>query len=154
MISPGQLGERYLEVQHRMRRAVDGGMGACGMTLAGTRVLAELELVGPARPGVLADEFGVARRTITDVVDTLERDGLAVRRPDPTDRRALLVALTTEGEAAVAIARATRERLLQQVFGALDETDRATMARLLDALDAAAAAISPDHAATGPARVA
>jgi DNA-binding MarR family transcriptional regulator len=66
----------------------------------------------------------------------------------------LLVALTPEGEAAVAIARATRERLLQQIFGALDETDRTTMARLLDALDAAVAAISPDHAGTGPARVA
>jgi len=39
------------------------------------------------------------------------------------------------------VASAVRERLLQQVFGALEAGDRATMVRMLDALDAAAAAL-------------
>jgi DNA-binding MarR family transcriptional regulator len=154
MISAEQLGERYLQTHHRLRRTVDGGMSECGLTLAGTWVLAQLQLSGPVRPGALADEFGVAPRTITDVVDTLERDGLAARRPDPTDRRALLVALTSEGETAVAVAGATTARLLRQVFGALDAADRQTMARLLDALDVAAAAVSTDVPVPGPAPVA
>jgi DNA-binding MarR family transcriptional regulator len=136
-MSPEQLGELYLEVHHRMHRAFDGGMSACGLSLARTKVLAQLQRSGPVRPSVLAAEFGFAPRTITELVDTLERDGLAARQPDPTDRRALLVTLTSEGEAALAVAYATRARLMKQVFGALAADDRATMARLLQSLDEA-----------------
>ena len=141
-MSPEQLGERYLQVHHRMYRAFDGGMSACGLTLARTKVLARLQLGGPARPSVLAAEFGVAPRTITELVDILERDGLVARKADPTDRRALLVTLTGQGEAALAVAGATRTRLMKQVFGALEADDRATMARLLQTLDDAMAPLS------------
>jgi DNA-binding MarR family transcriptional regulator len=141
-MSPEQLGERYLQVHHRMYRAFDGGMSACGLTLARTKVLARLQLGGPARPSVLAAEFGVAPRTITELVDILERDGLVARKADPTDRRALLVTLTGQGKAALAVAGATRTRLMKQVFGALEADDRATMARLLQALDDAMAPLS------------
>ena len=51
------------------------------------------------------------------------------------------MALTSTGESALAAASAARERLLQQIFGALDAEDRATMVRILDTLDAAAAAL-------------
>jgi len=136
-MSPEQLGELYLEVHHRMHRAFDGGMCASGLSLARTKVLAQLQRGGPVRPSVLAAGFGFAPRTITELVDTLERDGLAARQPDPTDRRALLVTLTSEGEAALAVAFATRTRLMKQVFGALAADDRATMARLLHVLDEA-----------------
>jgi DNA-binding MarR family transcriptional regulator len=141
-MSPEQLGERYLQVHHRMYRAFDGGMSACGLTLARTKVLARLQLGGPARPSVLAAEFGVAPRTITELVDILERDGLVARKADPTDRRALLVTLTGQGKAALAVAGATRTRLMKQVFGALEADDRATMARLLQTLDDAMAPLS------------
>ena len=63
---------------------------------------------------------------------------MAERRPDPTDRRAKLVAITDAGEAGLDVANATRERLLKQIFGALSEADRATFLRLLDGLDEAA----------------
>jgi DNA-binding MarR family transcriptional regulator len=138
MTTPEQLGDLYLEVHHRMRRVFDGAMNACGVSLARTKVLTQLHR-GPARPSVLAAEFGFAPRTITELVDTLERDGLVTRQPDPTDRRALLVALTSEGEAALAVGRAARARLMKQVFGALGPDDRATMARLLQTLDDAMA---------------
>jgi len=141
-MSPEQLGERYLQVHHRMYRTFDGGMSACGLTLARTKVLARLQLGGPARPSVLAAEFGVAPRTITELVDILERDGLVARKADPTDRRAVLVTLTGEGEAALAVAGATRTRLMKQVFGALEADERATMARLLQTLDDAMAPLS------------
>ena len=138
MTTPELLGDLYLEVHHRMRRAFDGGMNACGVSLARTKVLSQLQR-GPARPSVLAAEFGFAPRTITELVDTLERDGMVTRQPDRTDRRALLVALTSEGAAALAVGRGARARLMKQVFGALGPDDRATMARLLQTLDDAMA---------------
>jgi MarR family transcriptional regulator for hemolysin len=83
---------------------------------------------------VLATDLGLSPHTITDIVDGLERAGMAERRPDPTDRRAKLVAITDAGEAGLDVATATRERLLKQIFGALSEADRETFLRLLDSL--------------------
>jgi DNA-binding MarR family transcriptional regulator len=101
-------------------------------------MLRRLHEQGPTRQNVLATDFGLSPHSITDLVDGLERHGLAERRPDPTDRRAKLVAITDAGEAGLAVANATRERLLKEIFGALSEADRTTFLRLLDGLDDAA----------------
>jgi DNA-binding MarR family transcriptional regulator len=47
----------------------------------------------------LADEAHCARATITGIVDVLERKDLVTRRPNPDDRRSLLVTLTSRGKA-------------------------------------------------------
>jgi DNA-binding MarR family transcriptional regulator len=137
MVTPEQLGERYLAVHHRMFRAVNDEMSGCGLSLSRTKVLMRLKEQGPTRQSVLAADFGMAPHSITDAVDALERQGLAERQPDPTDRRAKLVAITGAGEVCLGVAYATRERLLTQIFGALDDGDRATLLRLLDRLDQA-----------------
>lgn len=138
MISPEQVGERYLAVHHRMFRAVNDEMNGCGLSMARTKVLRRLHEQGPTRQNVLATDFGLSPHSITDIVDGLERLGMAERRPDPTDRRAKLVVITDAGEAGLDVANATREWLLKHIFGALSETDRETLLRLLDALDEAA----------------
>ena len=138
LVTPEQVGERYLEVHHRMFRAVSDEMNGCGLSLARTKVLRRLHDQGPTRQNVLAGDLWLSPHTITDIVDGLERAGMAERRPDPTDRRAKLVAITGAGEAGLAVANATRDRLLTQIFGALSEADRVTLLRLLDGLDEAA----------------
>ena len=149
MITAEQVGERYLAVHHRMFRAVNDEMSGCGLSLARTKVLLRLREQGPVRQNALAADFGLSPHSITDIVDGLERLGLAERRPDPTDRRAKLVAITEAGEACLDVANATRERALTQIFGALSEEDRATLLRLLDSLDEAARKLSeaPDKTA-------
>jgi DNA-binding MarR family transcriptional regulator len=134
MITPEQVGERYLAFHHRMFRAVNDEMNGCGLSMARTKVLRRLHEQGPTRQNVLAADLGLSPHTITDIVDGLERAGMAERRPDPTDRRAKLVAITDAGEAGLDVANATRERLLKQIFGALSEADRETFLRLLDSL--------------------
>ena len=135
MVTPEQVGERYLAVHHRMFRAVNEEMSECGLSMARTKVLMRLREQGPTRQSVLAADFGLAPHSITDIVDALERQGLAARRPDAADRRAKLVAITAAGEASLGVASATRERLLKQIFGALSQEDRVTLVRLLDILD-------------------
>jgi DNA-binding MarR family transcriptional regulator len=135
----GQLaGERYLAVHHRMLRAVNDEMSECGLSMARTKVLMRLREQGPTRQSVLATDLGLAPHSITDIVDALERLGLAERRPDATDRRAKLVAITDAGQSRLGVAYSTRERLLKQIFGALDQEDRTTLLRLLGILDDAA----------------
>jgi DNA-binding MarR family transcriptional regulator len=137
MITTEQVGERYLAVHHRMFRAVNDAMSGCGLSMARTKVLRRLREQGPVRQNALAADFGLSPHSITDIVDGLERLGLAERRPDATDRRAKLVAITEAGEACLDVASATRERALTQIFGALSQEDRATLLRLLDSLDEA-----------------
>jgi DNA-binding MarR family transcriptional regulator len=151
MVTPEQLGERYLAVHHRMVRAVNDEMSGCGLSMARTKVLMQLREQGPTRQSVLAAHFGLAPHSITDIVDGLERQGLAERRPDSTDRRAKLVAITDAGQACLGVAYATRERLLKQIFGALSEKDRATLLRLLGSLDEAAQQVISAPAAAGAA---
>ena len=150
MIAPEQVGERYLAVHRRMLRAVDGQMSECGLSMARTKVLMRLREQGPTRQNVLAADLGLSPHSITDIVDALERLGLAERRPDPTDRRAKLVAITDTGEAGLDVANTTLERLHTQIFGSLSQEDRATLLRLLDVLDDAARPLitSPAAAST------
>src|SRR6202161_3865808 len=138
MITTEQVGNRCTSVYHRMFRAVNDEMTGCGLSMARTKVLMRLRTQGPTRQSVLAADFGLSPHSITDIVDALEHQGLAERRPDATDRRAKLVAITEAGEACLSVASAARERLLDQIFGALSQEDRATLLRLLDALDEAA----------------
>ena len=59
----------------------------------------------------LATWAGMARPSMAQLVDELEADGLVERRPDPTDRRAKLVALTPAGWDAIRAGRAIIARI-------------------------------------------
>ena len=156
MVTPERVGERFLAVFHRMHRAADERMTASGLSLARTKVLRHLAAAGPVRSGTLAGVCGVVPHSITDIVDGLERDGLAERQPDPADRRAKLIRLTDKGAAALTTAAATREHLLNTLFGALDAAERQQLLDLLDHLDTALTSLSAGDAPApaGPANAA
>ena len=81
-----------------------------------------LRLVGAVegcRPSHLADELGVARTTVSTALKALGRRNLVTTGSDPTDGRALIVALTAEG-------RDVRDAILRQ--------DRRNAAAMLAAL--------------------
>src|ERR1700761_6969284 len=59
----------------------------------------------------LATWAGMARPSMSELVDELEADGLLERRPDPTDGRAKLVVLTPTGWEAIRAGRAIIARL-------------------------------------------
>ncbi|MEM1417087.1 MAG: MarR family transcriptional regulator, partial [Myxococcota bacterium] len=62
-------------------------------------VMAALERAGPMRMSALSGALRVSAGNVTGIVDALEREGLALRRPVPGDRRAMEVALTEAGRA-------------------------------------------------------
>jgi DNA-binding MarR family transcriptional regulator len=83
------------------------------------------------RLGTLSEHLRIAPRSATEVVDALAAAGLVERRPDPDDRRATRVALTSRGGEAAAGIRAARAAEADDFFGRLDEGDRAVLARIL-----------------------
>lgn len=69
-------------------------------------VLSALARTGPRSAAELAPDAGVDRSGVTRRASRLEAAGLIRREADPTDRRAHLLVLTGEGEAAVTELRA------------------------------------------------
>jgi DNA-binding MarR family transcriptional regulator len=85
----------------------------------------------PVNQTQLAEAYGVAKATITGLIDGLERDTLVERLPDPTDRRASLVRLTPGGQAFLEGFLPNHFRGVAELMSGLDSYDRAEFARLL-----------------------
>ena len=91
-------------------------------------------------PHVLADQAGVARATITGLVDGMVRDGLVERNANPEDRRSNLVVLTRKGRAVSKKVFPGQAEVLANAFSALSATDRRQLSRLLGKVTTALAA--------------
>jgi DNA-binding MarR family transcriptional regulator len=68
---------------------------------------------------------------MTGQADRLANAGLVVRRPDPEDRRAVVVTLTPEGRGVAERALKTYLQASEDVLSVLDEDERATLVELL-----------------------
>ncbi|WTW97889.1 MarR family transcriptional regulator [Streptomycetaceae bacterium NBC_01309] len=102
-----------------------------GWTVPGFRIMFKLWILGPTQPARLAELSVMSRSALTNAVNTLERDGLVERRRTPEDKRAVIVALTPRGEAAVAEAFAAHAERESDWFAALGREDRAQLTALL-----------------------
>ncbi|QIY68288.2 MarR family winged helix-turn-helix transcriptional regulator [Streptomyces sp. RLB1-33] len=135
-VTPVEVGLRYLSLGYDLRRVVDDGMKAGGLSLARTKVLQVLDRRGTVRQSVLAQELGQAPRSVTQSVEALEREGLVERTVDPHDGRSKLVRLTPEGTRALAAGTAAGEQVLREAFGAMGAERLGNLDQLLDALRA------------------
>jgi len=91
----------------------------------------ETDTLIPRTPAELAEVAGVTRATMTGLVDTLERDGLVKREPDPKDRRMMSVNLTAKGHQLLTQVLPDHFRLMGEVMSPLSEAERKTLVLLL-----------------------
>jgi DNA-binding MarR family transcriptional regulator len=83
-------------VGRRIERAlVEQGLG---ITPAQARILLALHFHGPLSQQSLALHTDVDPSTLVSTLDVMEREAMAVRDPNPGDRRAHVVSLTERGE--------------------------------------------------------
>jgi len=82
-------------------------------------------------PAELAESSGVTRATMTGLIDTLEKDGLVTRQPDPKDLRMVSVNLTYKGEQVLLGVLPGHFRKMARMMGLLSEPDRKTLVSLL-----------------------
>jgi DNA-binding MarR family transcriptional regulator len=82
-------------------------------------------------PGQLVQETLVTSGTMTNRVDRLERSDFVERRPDPGDRRGVLVRLTPAGRDVVDSAMADLIEQEKSLLSELSGADRQELARLL-----------------------
>src|SRR5690349_5548760 len=122
--APADTAEQLFELWRRVWKATGDQFGATGLSMPRAKALWALDTEGPQRARSLADRFGCAAATVTDLVDGLERDGFVTRSPDPTDRRAVLIAITQAGRTAATTARERKRAVLDAVFGQLNADER------------------------------
>jgi DNA-binding MarR family transcriptional regulator len=102
-----------------------------GWSLAGFRAMFMLWVVGPTRPARMAAMLDMTRPATSNVLSTLERDGLVERTPDAGDGRSVILALTDRGDAAVRAVFAIQNRIESRWLDVLDSDERDELARVL-----------------------
>jgi DNA-binding MarR family transcriptional regulator len=88
------------------------------------RVVELLGYEGPKMMRELSDFLGIAVNSVTTVVDSLERQNLAVRQRSAEDRRVVRVELTEDGRAAFQMSDQVKLRFLRSILGALTEDEQ------------------------------
>jgi|TARA_B110000263_G_scaffold69736_2_gene60707 DNA-binding MarR family transcriptional regulator len=115
-------------VRKHMERAV---LKSHSLSWSAFVILFVLRIWGKQESRVLAAEAGVSGGTLTGVLDTLERKGLASRHPVTSDRRRVEVVLTDAGTRVVNEVMPAINSVESRVTGGLDEDEKEMLARLL-----------------------
>lgn len=117
---------------HSLRDPLVASLVEQGIGPAQVHALMWLRTDGPLTMGTVATRCGVTDKTVTGIVDRLERDGLVVRERKETDRRVVQVALSQEGKR---LSEQIYQNLVQRfsmMLGFLDEKDRQDLFRILN----------------------
>jgi DNA-binding MarR family transcriptional regulator len=84
--------------------------------------------------GELAAQEHVSAPAMSNHVDRLERDGLAIRTPSPRDKRRVGLTLTAEGQRMLRRVRSRRTAWLVSRLGKLDPDELATIEAAVEPL--------------------
>jgi len=116
-------------LSRRLRQHSVGGLSPSQVS-----AMASLDCHGPVPIGRLSRLEGVTAPTMTRIVDRLEQQALVVRRLDPADGRAAVVAMTAEGTSALSRLRHERTAFLAERLADLGPADIAALTAALPAL--------------------
>ncbi len=83
-------------------------------------------------PGALASHLGISTASTTKMLDRLERGRHIVRRPHPSDRRALAISITPETHRAAMETVGRQQAKRFHAAARLTSEERATVIRFLD----------------------
>ncbi|GAA3397963.1 MarR family winged helix-turn-helix transcriptional regulator [Cryptosporangium minutisporangium] len=128
------LSEAFWAVARQLRHLTRESLEPWEITPGQSRALGVLMRHGAMRLSGLSEHLRIAPRSTTEVVDGLEQRGLVERQPDPSDRRATLVAVTDQGREVGRAIKHARRAESEKLFGALSADDRTELARILGLL--------------------
>ncbi|PZF57810.1 hypothetical protein DEJ23_06635 [Curtobacterium sp. MCSS17_008] len=124
---------RILQVRHTRMLAYQSALRGLGVT--DTRFLLHLAAADGqgTTPKQAGDLLELSTGAMTSLLDRLERHGHTERRPNPGDRRSILVHLTPSG---AAVARAVGDAYADAFGAAVAPADRTALAAALEAVGA------------------
>jgi DNA-binding MarR family transcriptional regulator len=148
--SPMGVIGRISRLSRVLEFSIEQVFASYNLTRGGFDVLAALRRSGPPyrlSPTELYNSLLISSGAMTNRVDRLEARKLVVRVPDPSDRRGVLVALTSKGKRLVDSVTEAHLENEQRLLIHLSPTERKQLAQLLRKL-----LINLDHSHDQPAR--
>lgn len=106
--------------------------GGLVLTTAYFPVMRALGATGEERVGDLAEQLRTGVSVVSRQLSTLEVEGYVRRRPEPSDRRVVLVSLTDEGRSALRQMDERRFDVIRKALVAWTESDAHAMIGLTD----------------------
>ncbi|NIK71837.1 winged helix DNA-binding protein [Paenibacillus sp. BK033] len=85
-------------------------------------------------PSELSDDLAVTRANISNLLNTLEKAGRIQRDFDPSNRRRVLVRLTSQGEALIETVWPVYEDTIKEHIGKLSMENQSRLKELLSIL--------------------
>jgi DNA-binding MarR family transcriptional regulator len=113
-------------------------MTSCGLSVAQCYSLDAIGTQGQLTLNELAESLYITPSTASRTIEELVRKGLAERRQDPADRRAVCLTLTPPGRA---LFEALRQHLVQRQLAILQQIDPSSRRDVLTALQKLSQAI-------------
>jgi len=126
------LGWLLAQTSHVLSTEMTAAMAGLGLSPRGHCLLSSAA-TGEHTQKEIADAIGLDKTTMVVTLDDLERQGLAERRPSPSDRRARIVVVTPAGEELIAKGKKVIAGLQEEILGGLPQEQREG---LMDALNA------------------
>ncbi len=122
-----------------------------GLGLTDMQLIHVLQLYGPSTPSALAAGTGLSSGGVTVALDRLEKAGYVRRKPNPADRRSLLVEFVPASLAKLASLYEGVERETRRLLAPLPQRDLEAVIRFFETL-AAARGPQPGRVARDPSR--
>ena len=131
-IDGGVAVERLFELALLLSDGMERGLAERGLSRARAELLWRLRARSPMTQRELSQALRCTPRNVTDLVDALESAGLVARGPHPTDRRATLVSLTEQGNAAAARLQAEYRQFAAELFRDVSAAELASFVKVVD----------------------
>ena len=129
------MADRLHSAAIQLLRRVRVRDGEPGLSATRLSALSVVVVAGPITISELAATQGVRPPTMTRLVDTLERDGLAMREPNPDDGRSVQVRATGMGRLALSRGRQHRVTTLSTRLAGLSRSDLAARDRAAELME-------------------
>jgi DNA-binding MarR family transcriptional regulator len=109
---------------HAVERLRSRGSDSRGLSSGAMDILIRLSTAEDGMaPNALAQAAGVSARNVTGLLDTLQREGLAERTPDPHDRRSIRATITEKGHEWLTAFRRPSELAMAATFRGFTPAD-------------------------------
>jgi MarR family 2-MHQ and catechol resistance regulon transcriptional repressor len=131
--------DALMRAETRVTRRVASELERRGVSATGFSMLVLLSSAGGSLGlRILRLRLGISKANATEVSTTLEQHGLVARERSETDRRALVIRITTVGERLVRDLFPAHARRVRDAFIPLDDDEKRELTKLCRKLERAA----------------
>jgi MarR family transcriptional regulator for hemolysin len=130
------IGLQLARSARQVSRAFDDALAATGGSLPVWLVLLNLKIQSDTNQRKLAEAVGISGATLTHHLNSMENEGLIMRRRDPSNRRNHIIEISPAGEQAFHRLAGAAQAFDERLRSSLSAAELATLQTLLGQLGA------------------